>query len=59
MLNTVNNRMIQINSKYDLIQNNQISVMTDNHKNHAKFMCNIFELNDYGMLKNTIPWVLK
>lgn len=58
MLEEVNKIMYKINEKEALIGDNPVSVMYDNHNNHAVFMSNIFNLNDYKLLKNTIAWVI-
>ena len=34
-----------------------VSVMFDNHKNHALFMSGVFSLNRFDMLVHTVPWV--
>jgi methanogenic corrinoid protein MtbC1 len=43
--------------KENLIGDNPLSVMFNNHENHGKFMANVFLLNDYELLKNTLNWV--
>jgi methanogenic corrinoid protein MtbC1 len=42
-----------------LTGDNPLTMMFDNHKNHAMFMSNVFSLNDYTLLLNTIPWVYR
>lgn len=59
MLREVNTTMYEINKKHDLIGDNAIEVMYNNHANHASFILNVFKLNDYYMLKNTLPWVVE
>lgn len=44
---------------YELIGNNALKMMYDNHKNHINFMINVFKFNDYEMLVSMIPWVYK
>ena len=34
-----------------------IDLLRNNHKNHVHFLANVFELNDFELLKKTIPWV--
>jgi methanogenic corrinoid protein MtbC1 len=58
MSESVNEIMTKINSKENLIGDNPISVMYENHVHHSKFMVNIFKLNDYELLNNTLKWVL-
>lgn len=41
-----------------LIGDNSISVMTDNHKNHADFMSAYFKINQLFLLTKTVKWVL-
>jgi MerR family transcriptional regulator, light-induced transcriptional regulator len=36
-----------------------ISVMKDNHRNHAAFMSTVFHLNQKDLLCRTIPWVYR
>ena len=40
-----------------LIGQKPLSVMYDNHKNHAAFMSNVFKLNDYKLMSRVIIWV--
>ncbi|WP_319371802.1 cobalamin-dependent protein [uncultured Ilyobacter sp.] len=58
MTESVNSIMTKINSTENLIGDNPLSVMHDNHIHHSKFMANIFKLNDYELLNNTLKWVL-
>ena len=59
MLKALNSKMLIRAKEKDLIGDNPVSVMLDNHRNHAMFMANVFKLNDYAMLKKTIPWVIQ
>lgn len=34
-----------------------LSVMYDNHKNHAAFMSNVFKLNDFELMSRVVIWV--
>jgi methanogenic corrinoid protein MtbC1 len=43
----------------DLIGNNPLVVMRDNHKNHAQFMATVFTIGNYELLARTIPWVYR
>ena len=58
MTESVNAIMTEINYNENLIGDNAISVMHENHLHHSKFMANIFKLNDYELLDNTMKWVL-
>lgn len=58
MVESVNAIMDSLNTTENLIGNNPLSVMHENHGHHAKFMVNVFKLNDYKLLENTIKWVL-
>jgi MerR family transcriptional regulator, light-induced transcriptional regulator len=40
-----------------LIGQKPLSVMYDNHKNHAAFMSNVFKLKDYVLMSRVIIWV--
>ncbi len=40
-----------------LIGQKPLSVMYDNHGNHAAFMSNVFKLNDYELMSRVILWV--
>lgn len=43
----------------DLIGNNPLQVMYDNHKHHAAFMTTVFSIGQYELLSRTIPWVYR
>ncbi len=58
MVEKVDLIMIGLNEKENLIGENPISVMKVNHSNHADFMTNVFKINDYKMLNDTLFWVL-
>jgi len=42
-----------------MVGKNPLSVMYDNHNNHAAFMSNIFKLNDYELMSRVIIWVYR
>jgi methanogenic corrinoid protein MtbC1 len=42
-----------------LIGDNPLGVMRDNHRNHHRFMLNVFELGRYELLARTLPWVYR
>ncbi|MFW6071858.1 MAG: cobalamin B12-binding domain-containing protein [Candidatus Bipolaricaulota bacterium] len=43
----------------DLIGDNSIEKMFNNHENHVRFMTNVFLLNDYDLLARTVIWVYR
>ena len=43
----------------DLIGNNPLKSMYDNHKHHAAFMATVFSVGNYELLARTIPWVYR
>ena len=49
LVDRVNHVMLQKNSRNEMIGDNPLSVMYDNHTNHARFMLNVFKLNDYDL----------
>jgi methanogenic corrinoid protein MtbC1 len=54
------NRLITADpSVKGLIGQNPLSVMYDNHANHAIFMSNVFLLNDYQLMIRVITWVYR
>ncbi|MBA2882020.1 methanogenic corrinoid protein MtbC1 [Desulfosalsimonas propionicica] len=59
MVEKVNNRMRRRPELDLLIGGNPVSMMFDNHRNHGLFMSNVFSLNEYALLLNTIPWVYR
>lgn len=43
----------------DLIGNNPLQIMYDNHGHHAAFMATVFSIGNYELLAMTIPWVYR
>lgn len=43
----------------ELIGNNSLITMTDNHRHHAAFMATVFSINNYELLAKTVPWVYR
>lgn len=43
----------------ELLGNNSLEVMKENHRNHARFMSNVFTLNQFQVFLNTVPWVYR
>ena len=43
----------------ELIGQNSIQMMHDNHVNHINFMLNVFKLNKFEMLVKIVPWVYR
>ncbi|MFO7611207.1 MAG: cobalamin-dependent protein [Clostridia bacterium] len=58
MLEKINAIMTEKSSRLNLIGSNPLSVMYNNHDNHAMFVSNLLLLNDYTMLRKTVAWVL-
>lgn len=54
------NRVLSADPDIDkLIGHNPLSVLYDNHNNHATFMSNVFKLNDFTLMTRVILWVYK
>lgn len=62
-LNLILNRVNEILSSRDDLNNligyNSLSIMYDLNENNAKFMSNVFQINDYQLFKTTLPWAYK
>lgn len=43
----------------ELIGNNPLQVMYDNHRHHSAFMATVFSVGSYAMLARTLPWVYR
>jgi methanogenic corrinoid protein MtbC1 len=43
----------------ELIGNNPLKAMYDNHSHHAAFMLTVFSIGNYELLARTIPWVYR
>ena len=59
MINRVNDLLNSRDDINQLIGYNPFNIMHDNHDNHAVFMSNIFQVNNYQLFKTTLPWVYK
>jgi hypothetical protein len=59
MIKKVDQDMSEKENLNQLIGDNPLNKMEDNHKNHANFMYNSFQLNDPELFLNTIIWVYK
>lgn len=46
-------------SIHELIGNNPLGMMYENHRNHAAFMATVFNIVHYELLAKTIPWVYR
>lgn len=57
LIKMVNNSLKNRDDIKELIGDNSVGVMVDNHENHARFMANAFKLNNYEMLVDTVIWV--
>lgn len=43
----------------ELIGNNPLQMMYDNHKHHATFMSTVFSISGFNLLARTIPWLYR
>lgn len=43
----------------ELLGNNALQVMYDNHRHHALFMATVFGVGGYELLARTVPWVYR
>ena len=59
LVEKVNTRMRSRADISLLIGENPMRVMFDNHQNHALFMSNVFSLNAFALLADTLPWVYR
>lgn len=59
LVEEVNKQLALHPSLRELIGQNPMEVMEDNHQNHFKFMGNIFLFNDYELLVRTVQWVYR
>lgn len=59
LVEQVNKIMANRNDLNGLIGKNTLSLMFENHKNHAQFMSNVFFFNNYYFLANIVPWVYR
>jgi MerR family transcriptional regulator, light-induced transcriptional regulator len=57
LIEAVNEIMTKNANTKKLIGRNPLSVMYDNHENHAAFMSNVFKLNDYALMAKVVLWV--
>ena len=55
----VDNTLSSDPSINDLIGNNPLQVMYDNHTHHAAFMWTVFCTGSYELLARTVPWVYR
>lgn len=44
---------------HELIGNNPLQTMYDNHSHHAAFMMTVFSIGNYELLARTVPWVYR
>lgn len=59
MLEDVNEELSSRKDIDDLIGDNSLETMFDNHENHVRFMANTFKLSNYELLVRTISWVYR
>ena len=57
LVNEVNSALAKHSNLNKLIGQAPLSVMYDNHANHASFMSNVFKLNDFELMSKVITWV--
>lgn len=59
MIRYVNTQMAKrVQADPDLIGNNPLNVMFDNHENHARFIATVLMLEDRVMLEKTVRWAV-
>ncbi len=59
LVDSVNKKMVSRPDLESLIGQNPVNVMFDNHRNHAVFMDNVFQLNLFSLLPDIVPWVYR
>ncbi len=59
LIDEVNSEMEGRADLAQLIGAGNLSLMRDNHNNHAAFMDNVFFLGNYTLLASVIPWVYR
>ncbi|MFW6269267.1 MAG: cobalamin B12-binding domain-containing protein [Bacillota bacterium] len=59
LVKMVNDKLSHRTDIKKLIGGNSLDLMFSNHENHFQFMTNIFKLNQFKLLKKTIPWVYR
>lgn len=59
LVDRVNRKMASRQDISRLINGNDMGLMYDNHRNHALFMDNLFQLGVYSLLPEIVPWVYR
>ena len=59
LLDRVNQNLANNDEINDLLGDNSLNLMYENHKNHLRFMKNLFVINDFELLAKTVAWVYK
>jgi hypothetical protein len=59
LVGCVNADLMERRDVGDLIGSCPVDMMRDNHRNHARFMLTVFELNLPRLLKRVVPWVYR
>ncbi|MFW6282217.1 MAG: cobalamin B12-binding domain-containing protein [bacterium] len=59
IVNRVNDLLNSRDDINKLIGYNSLNIMHDKHENHAIFMGNVFQVNEYQLFKTTLPWVYR
>lgn len=59
LVDRVNKKMAFRQDLGSLIGQNPMNIMFDNHRNHAVFMDNVFQLGLFSLLPHIVPWVYR
>ena len=59
LVDRVNKELASREDLSSLIGQNPPETMFDNHRNHAVFMDNVFQLSLFSLLMDTVPWVYR
>ena len=59
MTSFVDNELASRPDIMELLGNNGLQVMYDNHRHHALFMATVFGVGGYELLARTVPWVYR
>lgn len=59
MVSRVNASLLGHSDVSDLLGPCPVDMMHDNHRNHARFMLTVFDLNLPGLLRRVVPWVYR
>ena len=59
IVDEVNTELVGKSDIKSLIGNNPLSMMYDNHHNHASFMSNVFKMNDFALMARVVIWAYR